>query len=160
VTAAPGIEVALTGRLGRPPEPRTTKAGNPMLILNLAVDEGDDAPATWVRALIFGDDGEACRDLEPGAKVYVEGRLKAEAYTPRDGGEPRVSLAVLCRVAQPMGRIGRKRPARSPRTGNQPPGAPQHRPPPERAPVSRKPALATAGGDADEPPFDDEIPFG
>ena len=130
MTAAPGIEVALTGRLGRPPEPRTTKAGNPMLVLNLAVDEGEDAPATWVRALVFGDDGiNACRDLEPGARVYVEGRLRAEAYTPRDGGEPRVALTVLCRLAQPLGRIGRRRPQQ------------QRQPQPARA--------------EDEAPFDD-----
>ncbi len=113
MTAAPGIEVALTGRLGRPPESRTTRAGNAMLVLNLAVDEGDDAPATWVKALVFGDDGiAACRDLEPGTRVYIEGRLKAEAYTPRDGGEPRVNLtAPLQKPAEGCseGRVGKRR---------------------------------------------------
>ena len=137
-----GIEVALTGRLGRPPEPRTTRAGNPMLILNLAVDEGDDA--------------DACCDLEPGARVYFEGRLKAEAYLPRDGGEPRVSLTVLCRLAQPLGRIGRRRPRRptgAPQARDQPPAASYHRPEPERAPAGGKPAPADLA--AEDPPFDD-----
>ena len=156
MSAAPGLECALVGRLGRPPEPRTTRAGNPMLVLNLAVDEGEDAPATWVRALVFGDAGEACRDLEPGVRVYVEGRLRAEAYTPRDGGEPRVSLTVLCRVAQAMGRIGRKRPRRPagrPGRPDHPPPGTYHPPEADRPPTGSE--QAPAGLAAEDPPFDD-----
>ena len=88
------------------------------------------------------------RDLEPGARVYVEGRVKAEAYTPRDGGGPRVSLTVLCRVAQPMGRIGRRRP----QTRDRAPAGAYQRPAPERRPEVEKPALAAV---PDDDPLDD-----
>ena len=131
-----GIDCALTGRLARDAETRQTKAGKAMVILNLAVDEGgDDDAVTWVKALVFEDQAEAAAKLTKGAEVYVEGRLKAEAWSGRER-EPRVSLTVLCRVAQPMGRIGRKRPPR---------------PAVERAP--------TPAGADDEPPFDDPVPF-
>ena len=107
-----GIDAAFCARLTRDAETRTTKAGKPRVVLSLAVDEGgDDDAVTWVKALVFEDQAEAVAKLTKGAEVDVEGRLKAEAWSGREG-EPRVSLTVLARQVVPMGQIGRRRPPR------------------------------------------------
>jgi single-stranded DNA-binding protein len=53
------IECAFTARLGRDAELRHVKNGSlPVLAFSAAVDDGqaaDDAPATWVRVVVFGD---------------------------------------------------------------------------------------------------------
>jgi single stranded DNA-binding protein len=154
-----GIDAALTGRLARDAETRTTKAGRAMVVLNLAVDEGgDDAPPTWVKVLAFEDRAEACAALTKGALVYAEGRLKAEAYMPRDGGEPRASLTVLARQVVPMGQIGRRRPAAGPPARAEASGSGSYRPAaPQRPPAGRQ--LAPAGDDDAFWERGDEVPF-
>src|SRR3712207_6465292 len=110
-----GIDCAFVGRLARDPEPRTTKAGRPMAVLNLAVDEGgdDDVPPTWVKVLVFEPAPGPCAALGKGGGVYAEGRQRAEPGRVREGG-PGFNLPVLARQVVPMGQMGRRRPAAGP----------------------------------------------
>jgi single-strand DNA-binding protein len=160
------IECALTGRVGRDPELKRVKGGG-LALLSLSVAVGDDggdgeAPPEWVKIALFGAKAEELAGrIAKGSRLYVEGRLKLERWEGRDG-TPRAGLAVTATLVQVLGQIGRRKPAGAARDARSAPGAPQHRPRPERAPVSRKPALVGApddGADAEDP-FNDEIPFG
>jgi single stranded DNA-binding protein len=109
------IECAFTGRLGRDAELRHVKNGTlPMLAFSAAVEGGqaaDDAPAQWVRVVVFGETAEQMAPrLLKGVKVYVEGRLTAELWQPDDGRAPRVNMNVTASTVQPIGHIGRCRP--------------------------------------------------
>ena len=110
-----GIEAALEGRLGRDPELKMVKGGTmPMLMLAIAVEEtakaGDDPKTTWVNAKLFGDKARvAAEALAKGDKVYVEGRLSLDTWTGNDG-QARTGLSLVANVAQPLGKIGHRKP--------------------------------------------------
>jgi single-strand DNA-binding protein len=145
-----GIDAAFTARLGRDAERRATKAGQPMAVLTVAVDEGEGegegeaGPApTWAKVLAFGDQAETAAELTKGAEVYVEGRLRFEHWTDKEGAA-RTGLTVLARLVQPLGRIGRRRRPATARHG-----------PPQRPQVTHQ-----APAPADDPePFNDPLPF-
>ena len=110
-----GITCALTGRLGGDAELKYTAGGLALVAFSVAVDdtkrpEGEDTE--WVRAVLFG---EAAEDLAPrlvkGTSVYVEGRVRLEVWQHRDGGQ-RSTLKLTAWTVQPLGQIGRRRPAR------------------------------------------------
>ena len=106
-----GIECAFVGRLSQDPELRTSQAGKPWAALSVGVGEGDKVQ--WVRVSVFCSTAEAVASLAKGASVYVEGRLKLDTWTGKDGNE-RSGLSVAASVAQPMGQIGRKKLAKLP----------------------------------------------
>ena len=101
-----GIECAFTGRLAHEPEIKTSKAGKPWASLSVGV--GESEALQWVRVAVFGEMAEAIRALPKGAKVYVEGRLKLEEWTGKDG-VARHGLNVAATLVQPIGQIGKKR---------------------------------------------------
>jgi single-stranded DNA-binding protein len=111
-----GIEVAFQGRVGTEPEDRLVKGGTmPLLSFSVVVSEGADqeAPGQWFWCAAFTDQPEHLNGrLAEGDKVYLEGKLKTpvETYLPRDGDEARASLEILVNAAQPLGKIGRRRP--------------------------------------------------
>jgi single stranded DNA-binding protein len=110
-----GIECAFCARLGRDAELRMVKGGElPMVSFTAAVDQQhqtEDAPATWVRVVLFGDKAEELAPrLVKGTRIYAEGRLSVDLWQPDDGRAPRVNLQVIANVVQPMGQIGRQRP--------------------------------------------------
>ena len=101
-----GIVCAFTGTCGQDPELKTSKAGKPWLSLHVAVDGASEEATTWVRVAVFGD--LATRgppDLRKGAEVYVEGKLRLESWTGRDGRE-RSGLRVAAAKVEVLGRIG------------------------------------------------------
>lgn len=100
------IECAFTGRLAHEPEIKTSKAGTPWASLSVGVGESD--ALQWVRVAVFGEMAEAIRALPKGAKIYVEGRLKLEEWTGKDG-VARHGLNVAATLVQPIGQIGKKR---------------------------------------------------
>ena len=104
------IESAFTGRVGQPPTVRTSKAGKPWCTFSVAVGADDDTQ--WVNVSAFGETAEAIATLQKGARVYVEGRLKLNAWTTHDGTE-RTGLQVAATLVQPLGQIGKRRPAGS-----------------------------------------------
>jgi len=86
-------KISLIGNLGRDPEMRYTPSGTPVTSFSVATSEkwtGQDGQlqerTIWWRVSVFGKMGEACNTyLKKGSKVFVEGRMQADA-----GGNPRV----------------------------------------------------------------------
>jgi len=105
-----GIEVACTGRLGRPPELRISKAGRPFTTFAIVVAVGSEQ-SQWLQIAAFGQTAEALVGLPSGTSIYIEGTLKLEEFTKKDGSAA-TALKVTASVALPLGQIGqRRRPA-------------------------------------------------
>jgi len=78
------------GNLGNTPETRYTAKGDPVTSFSLATSlrYGETYETTWFRLSVWGKQAESCQKyLSKGAKVLVEGRLKAEpnVYQRKDG---------------------------------------------------------------------------
>ena len=140
-------KITLVGNLGRDPELRYTPQGTPVCSFSLATNErrkdrttGENNDiTTWFRVTLWGRQAEvASQYLTRGKSVYIEGRLRVEEYTDRDG-KPRHSLEVNATDMQFIGGRGED-------AGG---GAPAAR------------AAAAPGDSAPEPTdlTDDDIPF-
>ena len=95
-------KVILVGNLGRDPELRYTPQGTPVCSFSLATNErrkdrttGENNDiTTWFRVTLWGRQAEtASQYLTRGRPVYIEGRLRVEEWTDRDG-KPRHTLEV------------------------------------------------------------------
>ena len=86
-------KIILVGNLGRDPELRYTPQGTPVCSFTLATNERRKDKAgetqdvtTWFRVTLWGRQAEtASQYLTKGRPVYVEGRLRVEEWTDRDG---------------------------------------------------------------------------
>lgn len=85
-------KVILVGRLGQDPETRTTGGGMTVANLSVATNEkrkdGDNwvDHTEWHRVVCFGKLAEnAARYLAKGREVYVEGKIRTEKWTDKDG---------------------------------------------------------------------------
>ena len=149
------IEAALFGMLGKDAETKTSAAGKPYLRLNIRTGDGD--AAQWINAMCFDADAIAQAErLRKGARIYIEGTLKLDAWTDKVGAQ-RHGLSLMswhCRLSQ----IGRNRPRRSDSAREDRPNA---------ASSGRARAAASdyapIGADSrppkGHPAFDDDIPF-
>jgi len=89
------------GNLGRDPELRYTAQGTPVCSFSMATNErrkdktGEmQDQTTWFRVTLWGRQAEtASQYLSKGRPVYIEGRLRVEEWTDRDG-KPRHTLEV------------------------------------------------------------------
>ena len=94
-------KIILVGNLGRDPELRYTPQGTPVCSFSLATNEkrrdksGESQDVTtWFRVTLWGKQAEtASQYLTKGKPVYIEGRLRQETYTDREGKE-RTALEV------------------------------------------------------------------
>ncbi|HEV2828994.1 MAG TPA: single-stranded DNA-binding protein [Pyrinomonadaceae bacterium] len=94
-------KVILVGNLGRDPELRYTPQGTPVCSFSMATNErrkdktGEmQDQTTWFRVTLWGRQAEtASQYLTKGRPVYIEGRLRVEEWTDRDG-KPRHTLEV------------------------------------------------------------------
>ena len=94
-------KVILVGNLGRDPELRYTPQGTPVCSFSMATNErrkdksGEmQDQTTWFRVTLWGRQAEtASQYLTKGKSVYIEGRLRVEEWTDRDG-KPRHTLEV------------------------------------------------------------------
>jgi single-strand DNA-binding protein len=94
-------KVILVGNLGRDPELRYTAQGTPVCSFSMATNErrkdktGEmQDVTTWFRVTLWGRQAEtASQYLQKGRPVYIEGRLRVEEWTDRDG-KPRHTLEV------------------------------------------------------------------
>ena len=85
----------LIGNLGRDPEIRYTQAGEPIANFSLATTEkwtdksGQKQERTeWHRIEVFGKQAQVVRDyLTKGRSVYVEGQIRYEEWTDKDGNK-------------------------------------------------------------------------
>ncbi|HZI19733.1 MAG TPA: single-stranded DNA-binding protein [Pyrinomonadaceae bacterium] len=94
-------KIILVGNLGRDPELRYTPQGTPVCSFSMATNErrkdkaGDfNDVTTWFRVTLWGRQAETAQQyLTKGRPVYIEGRLRVEEYTDKEGKQ-RHSLEV------------------------------------------------------------------
>jgi single-strand DNA-binding protein len=111
-----GIETAFFGTLGRDPELRTSRNGNPYLTFSIAVPVGrDDAGkdvTQWVRVTCFGETAqELAATTKKGDRLYIEGSLTLNQWTTQNG-QARSDLQVSAWKCEKLGQIGRNKPRR------------------------------------------------
>ena len=94
-------KIIIVGHLGRDPEIRYTPQGTALCKFSVAtterrknaVGESEDH-TTWFRVTVWGRQAELANEyLAKGRQVYLEGRLRLEEYTDREGNQ-RTSLEV------------------------------------------------------------------
>lgn len=103
-------KIIIIGNLGRDPELRYTPQGNAVCNFSVATNEKKRDKAgdlqditTWFRVTLWGKQAEnASKYLTKGSPVYVEGRLRVEEWTDRDGGQ-RYTLEVQASDMQFIG---------------------------------------------------------
>jgi len=102
--------IILVGNLGRDPELRYTPQGTPVCSFSMATNErrkdksGEmQDQTTWFKVTLWGRQAEtASQYLQKGRPVYIEGRLRVEEWTDRDG-KPRQTLEVTATDMQFIG---------------------------------------------------------
>jgi single-strand DNA-binding protein len=101
------IQCAFTGKLGQDAELKISKSGKPWSSVSVAVDmEASEEATTWVRVAVFGELATRLHpDLKKGTEVHVEGKLRLESWTGKDGKE-RTGLSVAGSRVDVLGRIG------------------------------------------------------
>jgi single-strand DNA-binding protein len=106
-------KITIVGYLGRDPELRYTPQGTAVCKLSVATTERRKNAAgepeehtTWFRVTVWGRQAELANEyLSKGRQVYIEGRLRLEEYTDRDGN-PRISPEVNATDIQFLGQRG------------------------------------------------------
>lgn len=167
-------KVILVGNLGNDPEVRYAQSGAAITTLSVATSEswkdkdGQQQERTeWHRVKAFGRLAEIMGEyLKKGRQVYIEGSLRTEKYTDKNGVE-KYSTDIIADQMQMLGgtgdgggeRGGGERPAREPaRRGAEPARSTDTRSGRNAPPRDERPASGEAGGY--ESPFpDDDIPF-
>ncbi len=106
-------KITIVGNLGRDPELRYTPQGSAVCSFSMATTEkrrdknGEMADqTTWFKVTLWEKRAEtASRYLTKGSQVYIEGRLRTEEWTDKDG-KTRTSLEVLATEMQFIGTKG------------------------------------------------------
>jgi single-strand DNA-binding protein len=155
-------KVILLGNLGRDPEVKQTRSGEPMVNLRIATNDTWRDKATgerkekteWHRVVIFSEGlcKIAEQYLKKGSKIYIEGQLQTRKYTDKDGVEKYSTEVVLQNFNSTLtmldtrgGGGGGGADTSDDSFGSQ------------GAMPARKPAMAGGGGKRGD--MDDEIPF-
>ena len=126
-----GIECAFWGVLGKDPELKTSKTGNPFTTMNVVVtvgasDDGKDV-SQWLRVACFGDTAKAiAARATKGDRVYVEGTLTLNTWADKATGETKTGLNVAAWKVEKVPGIGKSR-ERKPGTAYQADGEGQHK---------------------------------
>ncbi len=104
-------KVILVGNLGADPEMRYSASGTAIAGLSIATSEswkdkqsGERQERTeWHRVKMFGRLAEICGEyLKKGRQVYIEGALRTDKYTGKDGVE-RYSTEIVANEMQMLG---------------------------------------------------------
>ena len=103
-------KVIIVGNLGRDPELRYTPQGTAVCNFSMATTEkrrdksGEyQDVTTWFRVTVWDKKAEvAAKYLQKGSQVYIEGRLKLDEWTDRDGNN-RTTLDVTATDMQFVG---------------------------------------------------------
>ena len=145
-------KATIIGRLGADPENRYMPNGEQVTRVNIATGErwrdkttGEQRESTeWHRVSFFGKLAEiASQFLRKGSLVYVEGRLRTNRYTDKDGIE-RFATDIIANEMRMLGcRSGTEGSADTSEFSRPPSDAPQ-------PPASRPPHFSD---------MDDDIPF-
>jgi single-strand DNA-binding protein len=148
-----GVNKAIiVGNLGADPEVRYTANGGAICNIRIATSEkwkdkqtGEDVERTeWHRVVLFGKLGEIAGEyLKKGKQVYIEGSLRTNKYTDKDGVE-RYSTDIVASEMQMLG--GREGGDGETSRRTRQPSAPE---------TARARATENVGGSLDS----DDIPF-
>src|SRR5262245_31677792 len=103
-------KITIVGYLGRDPELRYTPQGTALCKMSIATTEkrknaqGEpEEHTTWFRVTAWGRQAELANEyLAKGRQVYIEGRLRLEEYTDREG-QKRFSAEVSASEIQFLG---------------------------------------------------------
>lgn len=107
------------GNLGKDPEMRFMPNGNAVCNFSIAISEkyrdkvsGESKEITeWVNLAAFGKLAEICGEwLKKGQSIYVEGKLKTEKYTDKNGVE-KYQTKVILEKMQMVGGKSENKPA-------------------------------------------------
>lgn len=174
-------KVILVGRLGNDPDVRYTASGSAVTTISIATSEswkdrntGQQQERTeWHRVVFFGRLAEiAGQYLKKGSQVYVEGSLRTNKYTDKNGVE-RYSTDINANELQMLGgagggagNFGGGQPAQggyqdnynqAPPQNNFGGGAPQQQAPRQNQGFNQPRQQENAMSDFDS--FDDDVPF-
>jgi single-strand DNA-binding protein len=109
------------GNLGRDPETRYMADGKAVTNFSIAIAEkykdknsGEWKEVTeWVNVVLFGRLAEVAAEyLRKGSKVFVEGKLKTEKYTDKNGVE-KYTTKVVCEKMEMLSPKGEGKPTAS-----------------------------------------------
>ena len=155
-------KVILVGNLGNDPDVKATQGGTTITTISVATSEqwkdkqtGQAQERTeWHRVKFFGRLAEIAGDyLRKGSQVYIEGSLRTDKYTDKNGVE-RYTTDIIANEMQMLGGRGDGgQGGGNYERGSRPAPAQRREPAPSRAS-----APAPAAG-FDDVPFDDDIPF-
>jgi single-strand DNA-binding protein len=170
-------KITIVGYLGRDPELRYTPQGTAVCKLSVATTERrknaagqPEEQTTWFRVTVWGRQAELANEyLSRGRQVYIEGRLRLEEYTSREGA-PRMSPEVNATDIQFLGQrgdtVGTGQFGKSAEQNNQLDGTNEMdedeapKPVPARAPArQRRPANRENSGKELVSLEEDDIPF-
>lgn len=174
-------KMTIIGNLGADPEVRYLDGGTVVATFNVATTEkytsrnGEKVEQTeWFRVELWNEQAKVAEKyLKKGNSVYVEGRLRTELWTDKEGKE-RTSLRVRANTMQLLGSPSSDRQddgyyetprQQAPPAQPAPQPAPAERPRQQAAPVAQAaPAPATRRREPDPVPFesnsgDDDLPF-
>jgi len=110
-------KVILVGNLGNDPEVRYTASGTAIATLSIATSESWNDKTTgekqerteWHRVKLFGKLGEIAGEyLKKGRQVYIEGSLRTDKYTDKQGVE-KFSTDIIGSEMQMLGGMGGER---------------------------------------------------
>ncbi len=145
-------KVILIGTLGADPETRYNQKGEANTTISLATNEswvdkvtGERQERTeWHRVKLFGKLAQIASEyLRKGRQAYIEGKLRSDKYTDKEGVE-RYSTNIIADELQLLGTLDRApEPPEAERSTRKPVGG-----------IKRPQAAAPASTD-----YDDEIPF-
>jgi single-strand DNA-binding protein len=156
-------KIIIVGNLGRDPELRYTPQGTPVCSFSVATNEkrkdrsGEAQDVTtWFKITLWGRQAEtASQYLTKGRPVYIEGRLRVEEYTDREG-KTRQSLEVNATDLQFIGTRGEEGLGATAGGGG---GGYDERPAAPSRPASSGPAPRQEYAAPEPDISDDDIPF-
>ena len=152
-------KVILVGNLGNDPETRYTPSGSAITTISIATSEqwtdkqsGQKQERTeWHRVKFFGRLAEIAGEyLKKGRQVYVEGSLRTDKYTDKQGVE-RYTTDIIANEMQMLGGTGEGGGGGQQRERSAPRGGGQD----DRASGARQETQRSPADDS----FDDDIPF-
>jgi single-strand DNA-binding protein len=152
-------KVILVGNLGNDPETRYTPSGSAITTISIATSEqwtdkqsGQKQERTeWHRVKFFGRLAEIAGEyLKKGRQVYVEGSLRTDKYTDKQGVE-RYTTDIIANEMQMLGGTGEGGGGGQQRERSAPRGGGQD----DRASGARQETQRPPADDS----FDDDIPF-
>lgn len=155
-------KVILIGNLRRDPETRMTADGRPICSLALATtrrykdSQGALQEETeWHRVTLFGRQAEVAQQyLKKGNPVYIEGRIRTNRYTDKDGIE-RWSTGIIAESMQLLGSRNTAAGGQSQQGAYGAPAGDDGFESPRRAPAARPAAPARSADEIAE----DDVPF-